>query len=213
MISFFILASPCNIIMHIFILGVKAKTVLRFWEIYYYGVMNYTVIRKQNISPDCFVCGVQNDFGLKAKSYECEREDGVRVLLTVFSGHFFHQSYPERLHGGITSTVLDEAIGRAINIGHDGETIWGVTIELSVKFRKPVPLEEDVYCETIITKQTHRSFEGEGKILLKDGTVCASGVGKYLILDPRQISTEGVTEKNWRYEDDEEMPVEFVIGG
>ena len=172
--------------------------------------MKYRVIKKQNMSPDCFVCGINNTFGLRAKFYECEREDKEQVLLCVFTTHNFHQSYPERLHGGITSTILDEAIGRAINILHPDD-IWGVTIDLNVKFRKPVPLEQTLYCETKITKETHRSFEGEGALILQDGTVCATATGKYLILDPKKISTEDVTEENWFYQD-EELPKEIIIG-
>ena len=184
--------------------------------------MKYKVIRKQNISPACFVCGTKNSFSLKANFYECEREDGEMVLLTVFSGHNNHQSYPGRMHGGITSTILDEAIGRAMAINHrqnqiakgEPETdIWGVTIDLQVKFRKAVPLETELYCETKIIKETHRSFEGEGKLMLADGTVCATAFGKYLILTPEQIceGNTDVLKENWMYEDTD-FPKEFSIG-
>jgi len=172
--------------------------------------MKYRVIKKQNLSKDCFVCGAKNPFGLKAKFYECEREDGEHVLLTVFTADHFHQSYPGRTHGGITSTILDEAIGRSACIGLDKQ-LWGVTIDLNIKFRKPVPLEQILYCETKITKQSHRSFEGEGKLLTQDGTLCATAIGKYLILQPDQITAEGVTPENWYYEDGE-MPTEFILG-
>ena len=39
-----------------------------------------------------------------------------------------HQSYPGRLHGGISSTILDETIGRAILLLQPD--VWGVTVEI-----------------------------------------------------------------------------------
>ena len=62
-------------------------------------------------------------------------------LVAIFTPEDIHQSYPGRLHGGIASTILDEAIGRAILMKDDN--IWGVTLELNVKFKKPVPYDEN----------------------------------------------------------------------
>ena len=78
-----------------------------------------------------------------------------------------HQSYPGRLHGGISSTILDETIGRAILLLQPGA--WGVTVEFNVRFRKPVPLDEEVRCVARITRDASRLFEGTGEILLADG--------------------------------------------
>ena len=173
--------------------------------------MRYKVLRKQKISPHCFVCGTKNNFGLQASFYECEREDGEKVLLAVFKGHNLHQSYPSRMHGGIISTILDEAIGRALEMLHT-EPKWGVTIDLNIKFRKPVPLEEEIYCETKIIKETHRSFEGEGKLMTKDGTICATAIGKYLILKLEQIlDTDKLSDEVLVYIN-EPLPKEFIIG-
>jgi len=169
----------------------------------------YKFLRKQNISDMCIVCGGNNPFGIKTKFYECEREDGEKVLLTMFTPRDEHQSYPGITHGGITGAILDEAIGRAANIINPN--LWGVTIDLSIKYRKTVPLNEQLYCETWITKMASRGFEGEGKLFNKDGTVLATGFGKYMILPPDKISEDGITEKNWYYED-EELPETITIG-
>jgi len=171
--------------------------------------MRYVIKKKQNNSSDCIVCGTENAVSMSARFYECEKEDGEKVLLTIFQPLEQHQSYPQRLHGGMTAAVLDEAIGRAICIEKPGT--WGVTIDLNIKYRKPAPLDQELYCETKSTKISSRGFEGEGKMFMKDGTVIATGSGKYLILDPSKISEGGVTEDNWLYVA-EDMPEEIIIG-
>ena len=70
-------------------------------------------------------------------------------LVGKFSGINEHQSFPGRMHGGMISAILDEGIGRAIWI-YEPST-WGVTTHLNVKYRKPVPLYEDLILIFIIT--------------------------------------------------------------
>ena len=70
------------------------------------------VIRKHNNSGNCFVCGVNNPFGLHSAFYELE--DGTIVGLVTADPR--HQSYPGRVHGGVICALLDETMGRAINV-------------------------------------------------------------------------------------------------
>ena len=132
----------------------------------------------------CLVCGRDNPFGLHARFYELAPEEPAAAgapaagpeLLGVFDVREEHQSYPGRLHGGISSTILDETIGRAILLLQPGA--WGVTVEFNVRFRKPVPLDEEVRCVARITRDTSRLFEGTGEILLADGTRRRRGLGQ-----------------------------------
>lgn len=86
--------------------------------------------------------------------------------------HEEHLSYPGRLHGGISFAILDETIGRAVTIAHPGT--WGVTAELTLRYRKPLPVEGEIRAVGRITRDTHRLFEGTGEILLDDGSVAPS---------------------------------------
>ena len=83
------------------------------------------VTGKQENSKMCFVCGLKNRYGLKAQFYETENNE----IVAIFKGEEEHQGYPGRLHGGIAASILDETIGRAININSENE-LWGVTLEL-----------------------------------------------------------------------------------
>ena len=135
--------------------------------------MKYRVKRKQFVSKHCFVCGTENDESLKTKFYELENKE----LMSISYPNPTHQSYPDRMHGGIISAILDEAIGRAIMIEETDS--WGVTVELNLKYKKPVPLDKPVKAVARITRNTRLLFEGTGEIILEDGSIAATGYAKY----------------------------------
>lgn len=155
--------------------------------------MQLKVTRKQPNSRMCFVCGMENSFGLKTRFYELD--DGQ--LMAVFRPENEHQGYPGRLHGGIAATILDETIGRAI-MGAHADKIWGVTIDFSMKLRKPVPLDGEIRVVARIVSEGRRSFEGEGEILLADGRVAVEARGKYLKMAIDKIADFDHEGEEWR---------------
>jgi uncharacterized protein (TIGR00369 family) len=150
------------------------------------------VTGKQPNSRMCLVCGLKNPFGLHTAFYELDNKE----ILAVFTPREEHQSYPGRLHGGIISTILDEAIGRAIMM-HAEEDVWGVTVDLQVRFKKPVPLGQELRVVGRITKDSSRFFEGTGELLLEDGTVAAECHGKYLKAPLEKIAAFDVEAQEW----------------
>jgi len=154
--------------------------------------MSLKVTAKQPNSKMCLVCGLKNPFGLHTSFYELDNNE----LLAIFKPREEHQSYPGRLHGGIISTILDETIGRAIMIQSEGE-IWGVTVDLQIRFKKPVPLDEELRVIGRLTKNGSRFFEGTGELLLKDGTFAAEGHGKYLKAPLEKIADFDVDAQEW----------------
>ena len=68
------------------------------------------VIKKQTNSKMCLICGIENEAGLKASFYEMEDN----TLIALVKGKEIHQSYPNRMHGGVISALIDESVGRAI---------------------------------------------------------------------------------------------------
>ena len=153
--------------------------------------MERKVRSAQNISRMCLVCGDENPAGLHGSFYELEGGE----LLGIFRSREEHQSYPGRLHGGIAAAVLDETIGRAITMEHPGT--WGVTAELTVRFRRPVPLGDTIRVIGRITRDTSRLFEGSGEVVLDDGTVAAEARGKYVKLPLDAITDGDFDERNW----------------
>jgi len=155
--------------------------------------MRYKVERKQHNSRLCFVCGLKNDLGLKAEFYETDQGEIVAMFTPIEE----HQSYPGRMHGGIASAILDETIGRAVQIGRE-EQIWGVTLELKTRFHKPIPLDQPLKVVGRITKESHRIFEGSGEIYLPSGEKAVSAEGRYLKQAIGSISDFDTEENDWR---------------
>ncbi|MEJ2413311.1 MAG: PaaI family thioesterase [Anaerolineales bacterium] len=167
--------------------------------------MPQKVTAKQHNSKMCFVCGLQNSFGLKASFFEVEGEQ----LVALFTPCEQHQGYPDRLHGGLAATILDETIGRAININQN--EIWGVTVEFKVRYRKPVPLDQELKAVGRITSQNRRFFEGTGEILLPNGEIAVEGYGKYIKLPLEEIADFDYEEQDWKAVPDENDPVEIEL--
>ena len=163
------------------------------------------VTAKQHNSRMCFVCGLKNPTGLKASFYEVEGDQ----LVAIFTPCDQHQGYPGRLHGGLAATILDETIGRAMNINQN--EIWGVTVEFNARYKKPVPLDQELRVVGRITKQRSRMFEGTGEILLPDGEVAVEGYGKYIKLPLDEISDFDYEEQEWKAVLEEGDPTEIEI--
>ena len=168
--------------------------------------MKYRVLEKQENSRLCFVCGIDNDASAKASFYICQKDDNEKILLTIVQPREIHQSYPGRMHGGVISALLDESIGRSANI--QLPDIWAVTIDLQVKFRKAVPLDQTLYIESKTTDIGTRAFDGEGKLFLRDGTVCATAKGKFFIV-PIEKAIPDADVKGMQVMVEEDLP-EFI---
>lgn len=157
----------------------------------------------------CLVCGTENSLGLQARFYPLENGE----LVAVFTPRQEHQGYPGRLHGGIAATMLDETIGRAIAVGAGG-TVWGVTAELQTRFRKPVPLEEELRVVARIDRDRGRLFEGSGELLLPDGTVAVEAKGRYVKMGLEAITGQGLEDElDWRVLSGEDDPDSILLEG
>ena len=125
-------------------------------------------------NDNCFVCGMKNPFGFQVKP---EIENGgasVRIECTP-AEHL--QGWANILHGGILSTLLDEAI-TYVGIGTFDQP--AVTAQLEVRFRNPAPtcVKLHVYAERI--KVSKRLVEAKAEVTLSNGTLIATATGKVM---------------------------------
>lgn len=142
------------------------------------------VIGKQSNSRMCIICGMDNEYGLKAPFYNME--DGS--VATKFSYREQHQSYPLRVHGGMITAMLDEMGLRALWAKQLSEEQFGVTISLETKYRKPVPYNVPLIGRGITVKDSSKFFVVESFITDEQGDILAEGVIKYLKLDVSKIA-------------------------
>ena len=168
--------------------------------------MQVKVSKRQPNARMCFVCGMENSFGLQGRFYELESGE----LLAIFQPKPEHQGYPGRLHGGLAATILDETIGRAIMLRHAGD-IWGVTIDFSIRFRKPVPLDGEVRVLARITNEGKRKFTGTGEIVLADGSSAVHAEGQYLKMEIEKIAEFDHEGEDWQVLSAADDPQEVEI--
>ncbi len=141
------------------------------------------VLSKQRNSKMCIICGMDNPIGLKAQFYNME--DGS--VMTPFRYTENHQSFPQRVHGGLIATMLDELGLRAL-WAKTSEYDFGVTMSMEVKFRKPVPYDEELIGKGIVEKETPKFFTIKSEIFDKKGTLLANAELKYIKLSVEQIA-------------------------
>lgn len=88
---------------------------------------------------NCFACAPSNPCGLKMEFYE----DGDDIVSLWTPGDNY-QGWLDTLHGGIQATLMDE-IGGWI-IARKFQTS-GMTTNLNIKYKKPIPTGKDVTIE------------------------------------------------------------------
>jgi len=133
----------------------------------------------------CFVCGENNECGLKAKFYF---NDGKAT--TEYITHKRFAGYHNIFHGGITSTLLDEVMIKALL----AEDIYAMTVEMTVKFHKLVKIGEKLFFEGELEKRKGRLLITKGSAKTANGDIVASATGKYLIVndDLKEVLNESL---------------------
>ena len=137
---------------------------------------------RQPDSSMCFVCGRDNPIGLHLTFYV----EGSQVK-TTFTPRPEHQGWPGILHGGITSTILDETVGRTCFL----VDMWAVTGRFEVRYRRPIPIGQPLTAIAEIVRVSGRGLEAHGEIHLADGSVAAEATAVYVkIPDERRRELE-----------------------
>jgi len=121
---------------------------------------------------NCFVCGPGNPAGLHLEFDQSET--GARTRLR-FAAHF--QGWKGVTHGGLVSTLLDEVMAKAVQ----ARGLYGVTGEMCVRFRRPVPTETEVEVNGRVTEVRKRLAFTEGEIRDSDGNLLASAKATFFV--------------------------------
>ncbi len=138
---------------------------------------------KQCNSKMCIICGIENPSSVKAPFYEME--DGS--VMSIFEFKDYHQSYPGRTHGGLITAMLDELGLRSL---WPLENTYGVTMEITTKFRRPVPYNQTLKGIGKVIKNMPRFVQSEAKICDLDENVLAEATIKYMKLPPEKIVSD-----------------------
>jgi uncharacterized protein (TIGR00369 family) len=122
---------------------------------------------------NCFACGPTNPIGMHLHFDRTGDAEGVLARLTLAPQY---QGWRGIAHGGIVMALLDEAMAHAAGFaGHRG-----VTATVSVRFRKPVPLEQPIEVRGRVTWQRRNILGVEGNVLDDNGNVLAHAEGSFV---------------------------------
>ena len=121
----------------------------------------------------CFGCGRDNPIGLKLDM----KLDGDRCV-AYFTPKAEHESYGDRMHGGLTSTLLDEVMGDYV-FRKAGKPAY--TARLELRFRSAIRIGETVKVEGWPEVHRGRLFIMKGKITHADGTPAAEAKAEMML--------------------------------
>ncbi|MGD8368391.1 MAG: PaaI family thioesterase, partial [Desulfobacterales bacterium] len=126
----------------------------------------------------CFACGPANDCGLKMKFFT---DDQAVFSWLEVAGH--HRGWDRLIHGGVTSTILDEIMSWAA-IYLLKKVI--LTKQMTVEFLRPVTVGSRLRAEGRVRDISKpREAIMEGRLYDDRETLCARSEGRYALLEPK----------------------------
>ena len=142
-------------------------------------------------SRHCFVCGIQNSFGLKLKFYD----NGIDKVWTEYSIPEHFQGYPGVAHGGVIAAMLDEVCSRTAMISDSNHFM--MTAKMDIKYRCPVPVGHLLRIVGKLTKTRDRILQAEGYIYLDDGTIAAQSSVTLVDIPESTLDESKLQELGW----------------
>ncbi|HYL11392.1 MAG TPA: PaaI family thioesterase, partial [Candidatus Acidoferrales bacterium] len=134
-----------------------------------------------NPENGCFGCGGANQEGMKLAF---EQDDERKRIVGRFRIGERYQGGRGFLHGGIIATLLDEAMGKVSRFNK----VRAVTAELTVEFKSPVRVNEEIIVEGWQADRNGRSFFYEAEVRNAAGDVLARGRGRFVEIDAEKFS-------------------------
>lgn len=127
----------------------------------------------QSEFPMCFACGKDNPVGLKLKFVKDGDEARGEFVISEL-----YQGWRGYVHGGIISTILDEAMAYIYF-----PEIKGVTAKTEIRIRQPVPIGVPLVATGRLVKKTRKLLTAAATITLKDGTVVAESTAQVYVVN------------------------------
>jgi acyl-coenzyme A thioesterase PaaI-like protein len=116
----------------------------------------------------CYACGDLNPIGLQLRF---RMEDGWAIA--GFEAKREHQGYPGYVHGGVVSSLLDEAMGWATY----GVGVWALTGKIELRFRDIVPTGRPLEVRARIARDRGRTLDVTAELRDDAGKLLAEATG------------------------------------
>lgn len=120
----------------------------------------------------CFGCGKDNPIGLKLD---------MRVTGGLAYADFVprpeHQSYDDRMHGGLLATLLDEVMGNHV---FNVSGMPAYTADLHVRFKDSVRIGEPIHIESRFVSRRGRLYIMAGAVTDNEGNTAVTAEAKIM---------------------------------
>ena len=144
----------------------------------YAGGENPDDLEPHDIFPYDPVLGVYSPLALPV---ECEYRDGKAIGVARFETPY--EGPPGCVHGAVLAGVFDQVFNVANIMGGTA----GPTTHLSLRYRRPTPLREELRFEAWVESVADGRVESRGHVE-HAGQVTVESVGRFRILDPERVS-------------------------
>ena len=124
---------------------------------------------------NCFGCGGGNGAGMKLEFDLLVDERRTRGKFVLGSRYGGGAGFA---HGGIIAVLLDEAMGKISKLTEER----AVTAELSIEYKKPVTLHDEIVVEGWQESETGRNRFRVGEIRDATGNLLARGRGRFVVV-------------------------------
>ena len=131
----------------------------------------------QLLFPGCFVCGPDNECGLKSTFKTLENGE----IEGVFTPDVKHSGYEGVVHGGIIMGFLDEVLGR---LAFNRDRFF-LTHTLQVTFRKAASPGKRLKAVAREEKWSSRKFTAAGTVTDEEGDIVATAKGTFLVMSEK----------------------------
>ncbi len=134
---------------------------------------------------NCFVCEPKNPAGLKIPFFHDEE---AGLVVADFELDQAHSGAPNFVHGGISLTILDEAMAWA-TIAQAGE--MAVTVETTSRFLRPVEVGVPYRVEASVVGRDGGTLTTTGRIVDGAGKVRVQSEARFAVVGTDRLGISG----------------------
>jgi uncharacterized protein (TIGR00369 family) len=147
------------------------------WVLGFFFEGKMSNVFKLDLQPTnhCFGCGAANPVGMKLPfelDRDAHRTRGRFILGPNYAGGAGFA------HGGIIAVVLDEAMGKLSKLTEER----AVTAEMSIEYRKPVPVDQEILAEGWQVDASDRNRFRVAEIRDTQGNLLARAKGRFVVV-------------------------------
>ena len=110
----------------------------------------------------CYVCGPDNPFGLRVPF----EQEGAEGSVARYIARTEHGGWNGILHGGVTFSLMDEALGWALFFQQKPS----VTAKVTTRFNKPVPIGAPLVIRGWVVRERSRMVDARAEVRSDDSS-------------------------------------------